>query len=301
MQCRYEAPHGNWRGPVCSVHPILYENKQSDVIAAATSFAHSTSPLFSLLAPSIQRRTFFWKRKKDTGKLPENPFTEEALRKKPAQPPVIKRGDLASSSIFENEELAGPKPTAVAGKKSASVVSRNPHTMAAAIDPDPDSRKRWQRKMVIKDIKKRGRLTRTQEIKREERELLSKSHNFKTSTKKLGMLARQIQGKTVEEALVQMRFSVKKAAKDVKEHLEFAKNEAIVRRGMGLGAQNGTQGDPVNITTKDGKRLRIEDKTRLYVDQAWVGKGDFTVTPDHRARGQINMMKNPTTSKWLLH
>ena len=33
-----------------------------------------------------------------------------------------------------------------------------------------------------------------------------------------------------------MRFSVKKAARDVREHLITARNEAIVVRGMGLGS-----------------------------------------------------------------
>jgi ribosomal protein L22 len=169
--------------------------------------------------------------------------------------------------------------------------------MAAATNPDPDSRARWERKMVIREIKKSGRLTKTQILKREEREILSKSHDLKTSVKKLGPLARQIAGKPIEEAIVQMRFSKKKAAKDVREHLEFARNEAIVRRGMGLGSVNGTKGEPTNIMTKEGKRMRIKDRTGLYVDQAWVGKGPYGVTPDHRARGQINLMKNPTTSK----
>lgn len=149
--------------------------------------------------------------------------------------------------------------------------------------------------MVIREVRKRGRLTRTQVIKRQERELVSRSHNFKTSVKKLMFLARQIAGKSVEEAIVQMRFSKKKAALDVRKHLEHARNEAIVRRGMGLGVVDGKKIPPVSIQTKDGQRVKVEDPTTLYVDQAWVGKGDFGRTPDHRARGQIYIMKNPTT------
>jgi len=94
---------------------------------------------------------------------------------------------------------------------------------------------------------------------------------------------------------VQMRFSKKKAAQEVRSHLEHARNEAIVRRGMGLGSVEGLKILPNVIKTKDGKRIKVEDPTALYVEQAWVGKGDFGITPDHRARGQINMMKNPTT------
>lgn len=128
--------------------------------------------------------------------------------------------------------------------------------------------------------------------------LLSKSHDFKTSTKKLVPLARQITGKTVEEAIIQMRFSVKKAAKEVKEHLEHAKNEAIVRRGMGLGKEK----DYVTrkIRTKDRKVLKVNDPTRLYIDQAWVGKGLWGKSLDSRARGKVYILKNPTTSKCSL-
>ena len=154
--------------------------------------------------------------------------------------------------------------------------------------------------MVIKQVQKRGRLTKTQKLKQQERELLSKSHDFKTSVKKLNPLARQIAGKTVDEAIIQMRFSKKKAARDVLEHLEHAKNEAIVKRGMGLGLGKKLE-HPVKLQTKDGKRVKVEDPTTIYVDQAWVGRGLYGTTPDHRARGQIFMMKNPTTSKLLIN
>jgi len=172
---------------------------------------------------------------------------------------------------------------------------RNPHAMSAALDPDPRGRRRWERKMVIREIQKRGRLSKAQLLKRQERVLMSRSHDFETSVKKLVPLAKQIAGKTVEEAIVQMRFSKKKVAKDVKEHLEHAKNEAIVRRGMGLGS-NDKEFTPTQIITKDGKRVKVADPTTLYVDQAWCGKGLFGTTMDHRARGQIYVMKNRTTS-----
>ena len=169
--------------------------------------------------------------------------------------------------------------------------------MAAALDPDPEARKRWERKMVIREIVKRGRLSKAQLLKRQERELLSKSHDFKTSVKKLVPLAKQITGKTLEEAIVQMRFSKKKAAVDVREHLVHAKNEAIVKRGMGLGGK--TVSPPVKIETKDGKRVKVDDPTRIYIAQAWCGKGSYTESPDFRARGRIYVMKHRTTSKSL--
>jgi len=114
--------------------------------------------------------------------------------------------------------------------------------------------------------------------------------------KKLNPLARQIAGKTLDEAIIQMRFSVKKAAKDVLEHLQAAKNEAVVKRGMGLGGKLQKFDQPLRIQTKDGTRIKVENPTTIYVDQAWVGRGLHGSTPDYRARGQISMMNNPTTS-----
>jgi ribosomal protein L22 len=169
--------------------------------------------------------------------------------------------------------------------------------MAAALDPDPDARRRWQRKMVIRDIQGRQRLSKTAKIQRTERQSLSKSHMLKTSVKKLGPLARQIAGKPIEAAIVQMRFSKKKAAREVKKHLEHARNEAIVRKGMGLGEVEGTKGEgSVEIELKGGKRRMVADRTGIYVDQAWVGRGTYGREPDHRARGQINTMRPPFTS-----
>ena len=169
--------------------------------------------------------------------------------------------------------------------------------MAAALDLDPDARRRWQRKMVIRDIQGRHRLSKTEKIARTERQSLSKSHMLKTSVKKLGPLARQIAGKPIESAIVQMRFSKKAAAREVKLHLEHARNEAIVRRGMGLGEVDGTKGEgPVEIELKNGKRRIVKDRTGIYVDQAWVGRGAYGRESDHRARGQINIMRPPHTS-----
>lgn len=219
------------------------------------------------------------------------------MTKKPKQALRV-LGDLAPSSIFEDEEIAGPKPQiqtqGLLPDGEGKLLPRNADTMAVALDPDPESRKRWERKMVIREIVKRGRLSKAQLLKRQERELLSRSHDFKTSVKKLVPLAKQITGKTLDEAIVQMRFSKKKVAVDVKEHLEHARNEAIVKRGMGLGGSTGFR--PVKIQTKDGKRVTVDNPTRIYIAQAWCGKGLYTETPDYRAQGRVYVMKNRTTS-----
>ncbi|KAI9730628.1 MAG: 54S ribosomal protein L22, mitochondrial [Claussenomyces sp. TS43310] len=276
--------------------PTMSLSSQSGRLLRLAARSDARKPL-AFLVPCIQRRTLFWSRKKDNFAAPVNPLTEEFLKRKPKNNILPARGSLASSSIFEDEQLAGPKPDAEKpiGKDAKLPLVRNPALMAAVLDPDPDTRKRWERKMVIREIHKRGRLTRTQLIKRQERESVSKSHNFRTSVKKLQLLARQIAGKTLEDAITQMRFSKKKAAKEVKAHLEHARNEAIVRKGMGLSGEKARLPASQIIRTKDGKRIKATDPTAIYVDQAWVGKGDYGKTPDHRARGQINIMKNPTT------
>lgn len=147
---------------------------------------------------------------------------------------------------------------------------------------------------------------------RTERVSLAKSPFIKTSIKKLYPLARQIAGKPIEEAIVQMRFSKKKAAVDVKKHLEYARDEAIVKRGMGLGvvkavaAEGETQGEAKDGSTmpqgtvvidKNGKRRWVNDKTNMYVDQAWVGRGTYRNSPLFRARGRVDTLRHPQTSK----
>ena len=269
---------------------------------------------------------------------PLDPLAADFLKKKESrkplsQSPLPNTGDLAPSSIFadERKEPSGgdhPSPTTVPGVASPSdaTIRRNPEFMAAALDPQPMLRKRWERKMLIRDTRRRDRLSKTRKLLKTERFSLSKSHFFKTSVKKLGMLARQVAGKPVEEAIVQMRFSKKKAAQDVLKQLEYARDEAIVRKGMGLkGLPNGPSASekefkegniidedsgnpissedskelnagPINIRDKDGKKRKVHHKTQIYVDQAWVGRGTYGQLPDHRARGQINVMRTPYTS-----
>lgn len=158
-------------------------------------------------------------------------------------------------------------------------------------------------------------MNKTVKILRTERFSVSKSELFKTSVKKLGPLARQIAGKPIEDAIVQMRFSKKKAAAEVKKHLEFARDEAIVRRGMGLGLVNlqevgeGEEGEekteaqatmkPIVFEDKNGKRRTVTNTTSIYVDQAWVGRGKYGREPEFRAKGKVNMLRPPTTRKYF--
>jgi ribosomal protein L22 len=77
-------------------------------------------------------------------------------------------------------------------------------------------------------------------------------------------------GKRLEDAVTQMRFSPKKAARDVLAHLHYARNEAVVRKAM--------------------------DPALIYISEAWVGKGPYEKALSHRARGRIDILMTPHTS-----
>ncbi|KAI9694738.1 MAG: 54S ribosomal protein L22, mitochondrial [Bathelium mastoideum] len=234
---------------------------------------------------------------------PPNPLLENYFKRKPSGPPKLVRGDLAPSSIFDEERprpIEDPSEQEATPKTDTDTHSarpvHDPDAMSAALDPNPDARLRWERKKVIQSIRHRGRISRALALKRTERESLSKSHFFKTSVKKLAPLARQIAGKPVADAIAQMRLSRKKAAIDVVQHLERARDTAVVARGMGLGEVEERKGAPVEIKTKDGKHMVIEDRTGMYIDQAWVGRGPYGKELEFRARGKVNMLHLPSTS-----
>lgn len=262
-----------------------------------------------------------------------NPILDEYRRKNPnaaaPQPQQAPRaGDIAASSIFEDDrraqrqaENANDDPSAITKVGDKKVF--DPTNMLRVLDPDPNARERWERKKIIQSISKGGRLSKPEFLMQTEREHMAKSEMMKTSTKKLGMLARQIQGKTLDEAIVQMRFSKKKVAQDVMAHLEAARDEAVVMRGMGLGQVGveaeakdapilnnatadvtGTQpakavvspSKPLDIQLKDGKRHTVTDTSNIYIEQAWVGRGPYGKLPDFRARGRVYIMRTPWTS-----
>lgn len=105
---------------------------------------------------------------------------------------------------------------------------------------------------------------------------------------------------------MQMRFSAKKAAVDVRKHLERARDHAILSRGMGLGnleEEDGKEGAEkwggMVVEDKKGKRRFVSDKSSIYVDQAWVGRGTYGWEMEYRARGNVNMLRPPFTSKLI--
>lgn len=281
---------------------------QSRLLLSSTPQCLHASATFSLTA----RRTFlglFGRKKSKSG----NPVLDEFMKKTPSKEnPTFQGGDLASSSIFDDSKIEGTDAEAGAKDKKRGEVEiggekRSAYNMATVLDPRPQRRERWQRKMVIRQVKRGGRLNKEEFIARTERSNVTMSPNFKTSVKKLNPLARQIAGKTLEEAITQMRFSKKKVAREVLEHLEYARDEAIVSRGMGLGgvAPSGEDGEdngdvvpafePKDIRLKDGKSHRVVDPSKIYIDQAYVGRGPYGKLPDYRARGRLFLMRTPWT------
>ncbi|KAK0517395.1 hypothetical protein JMJ35_000550 [Cladonia borealis] len=215
-------------------------------------------------------------------------------------------GNLAPTSIFEQElpgestREGGLSRPRVGPVPFSTVKGRDPKVMAAALNPRPRARQRWLRKMVIRNVRGRGRLNKTEKILRTERSHLSKSPLIKASVKKLYPLARQIAGKPLTEAMVQMRFSKKKAARDVLRHLEIARDEAVVAKGMGLGAVGEEKAEDkekaVLVEDKKGKKRMVKDLSQMYIDEAWVGRGKYEKDLDYRARGAGYFLYLPFTS-----
>ncbi|KAF1843045.1 ribosomal protein L22 [Cucurbitaria berberidis CBS 394.84] len=286
-----------------------------------------------------------------------NPILESYLQKKeieegaadnnakPARP-SLREGELSKhpSSLFLPErEIPGWQqnltPTEQAKLKEQARVRREAvdrdhdrKLSAMNIDPDANARKSLERKLVISGVKRHGRMTKAQKLLRTERQSLYKSHFLPTSVKKLQKVVNQLAGKTVSEALVQLRFSPKKVARDVIKGLEIAQNEAIVARGMGLQGEevavkrwesqrkDTDAGKPrdlwdyktsegekkplkaakkaktTTVELKDGSKKLVRDPSEIYIDQMWVGPGESWKTPEFRARGMINMLTHRTTS-----
>ena len=233
------------------------------------------------------------------------------------------RPGMSRSEIDALMQQAEARKAAIQAKEEKRLLEMN-------IDPDAPARRHLERRLVIQGVKRRGRLTKAQNIARTERQSLFKSQTLPTSVKKLQKVVNQIAGKTVSEALVQLRFSKKKVARDVIKGLEIAQNEAIMGRGMGLGSglvaqkrwekqreqtDRGRVKDlelteeeaskekknvrPVTVEMKDGSRKVVRDPTEIFIEQAWVGKGEQWKTPEFRARGKVNLLTHRTTSKSL--
>ncbi|CUS12682.1 unnamed protein product [Tuber aestivum] len=222
-------------------------------------------PPSTITSQSRNMNWFGWSKKREGAQSkPAVNSISELLKQSPKTKAAAgtyggQRGGLAGSSIF------GDGSTEVAARESDMGAFSTVHIR----DPNREHWA-WPKRATAREIRRRGRLTKREMLLRTEKEHLAKSHMFKTSVKKLAPIARQIQGKKIEDAIIQMRFSAKKAARDVLGHLYAARNESVVRRRM--------------------------DPQQTYIEQAWVGRGTFGRDQNHRARGRIDMLRLPYTS-----
>ena len=225
-------------------------------------------------------------------------FTNQDLKNPMKRRELLRRTQHAGSIFEENTAGEPVDENEQTEAENQGLRARTFENTRMTLDPDPRSRVRWQRKKVIQMVQRQGKLTREEIIKASEREHTLKSHRIATSIKKLQMLARQVAGKPVDEAIEQMKWSKKKAAREVVYWLEQARDEAVVKAGMGLGKANTTQ--TREIKTKDGKWMKVVDPTKLYVAQCWVGRGPLRKRTVIRvARGRMNILNHPTTRKFI--
>ncbi|KAF4447608.1 hypothetical protein F53441_8865 [Fusarium austroafricanum] len=283
-------------------------------LAVSARTAHpvssTTASVFSAtVGPSVQRRHKWisnpfkgWgkARNKDSGSASAQDPTSQLDDPKSREEYLQKSMHSGVEDNIFQDEIETPSAETAPG--APEVEQKTKQNMAMVVDPDPRSRVRWQRKKVIQMVRSNGRLTREERINMTEREHLHKSEFMPTSVKKLVMLARQIAGKSVDDAIVQMKWSKKKMAAEIGYYLEEARDLAIAQRGMGLGkVNNEIFKSPKKIQTVDGKWLEIEDPTRMYIAQSWVGRGPWRGKRiDYKGRGRMGIIKHPSTSLTVL-
>lgn len=282
------------------------------VAATALSSISTTTTSQRTLLPLSQRRSawslpsFF---KRGRGGDPSHSATGgQNLDDPQVRKQLVEKQQLAapslSDSIFEDEVKEATKGgPATPGRLLASAEEAIKYTT----DPDPRARVRWERKRVIQMVRKQTAgeeisdfEKRTARIMRSERQMTHRSPPLETSMKKLVHLAHQIQGKTLADAMLQMTYSKKKMATEVKYHLELARDMAIVSRGMGLGKASASADEtttPLKIRLKDGKAHKVADPTTLYVAEAWVNKAKPRgKRMEIKGRGRSGLIINPSTS-----
>ncbi|XXH03278.1 hypothetical protein Hte_009676 [Hypoxylon texense] len=300
--------------------------------AARTTTCKSTTLHLQYLLPRTQRRNagglfnWGWGRSGGGGgadpmKTP-SPFARELTRREREQRLAKQNMDRTQGTSIFDEEIKDPErarqrqqqlddaAAGGGGEEGPMAASRVREHVERAENPDP----RWRVRFLKKKVMQMARAdpakppSREQRIRLTEKRHVSASPPVPTSTKKLVHLSHQIVGKTVDDAITQMRFSKKKMAREVKWQLEEARDRAIAAHGMGLGSgssssssssapRDNTNNKPFKIQTKDGKWIEVQDPTTLYVDESWVTKGPWRgARVQYHARSRMSMMWRPTAS-----
>ncbi|KAI5811628.1 ribosomal protein L22/L17 [Peziza echinospora] len=255
--------------PRCLARPVntLSSTPRTQLPLPNTHLLHPAAA-----SQQVRHRSWFgWGSKKDEDlqkPSAESRSLKELLKASPKTTnnvvPQLERGGLSKSSIFGDEEAA----PASGKEKAAQTLSDKEYI--AIVDPTRAYAWTWPQRFEARQHHRRGRLTKKMQILQTEKSHTAKSHWIKTSVKKLAPLARQVAGMTLNDAIVQMRFSPKKASSELLGHLTDARAEAMLRRDM--------------------------NPDEMYIDQAWVGRGTYEKELSHRARGRIDMLRKPYTS-----
>ncbi|TLD14548.1 hypothetical protein PspLS_11146 [Pyricularia sp. CBS 133598] len=229
------------------------------------------------------------------------------------------RTKLGSESIFDEKddvEASGTADEAAGSGTESGGATHKPGTipgmirtheaMCRSTTPDPRGNMRFTRKMLTRYVGRaldpEGRETKAERLARTERTLTYRGPVWRLPPKKHVKLARQIAGRTVDDAMIQMRFSKKKFARDIGITLDAARDEAAAVAGMGLKEPAGEKSKAEKIQLKNGQWVTITDPNKLYIEQAWVNNGRkvFAGLEYPARRGHIPKWSIPTNLNLVL-
>jgi large subunit ribosomal protein L22 len=109
--------------------------------------------------------------------------------------------------------------------------------------------------------------------------------NFKISHRKLNMLARQIAGKPIDHAILQMEFSQKRAAKRIKSSLVLARQHAVEYKGMDRSKL--VIGTVIVSTVQTSGLIGV-------IGQSWVTKGPKQLKRiEFKGRSKMGIRQHP--------
>ncbi|CAG8445932.1 14451_t:CDS:2 [Acaulospora morrowiae] len=129
-----------------------------------------------------------------------------------------------------------------------------------------ESQKRKDGKIMVEHPEENdGKFMKPTEAKKKQYEHSYSTMNFRISPRKLRLIANQIAGKPLNEAIEQMEFSHKRASKKIMNSLITARDHAW--------------------------RYKMMDPEEVFIEQAFVGKGFYKKRPSFRARGRFSMLK----------
>ncbi|ERF73274.1 hypothetical protein EPUS_03106 [Endocarpon pusillum Z07020] len=250
---------------------------------------------------------------------------------------VLEQGSLADNSLFadplQHQRAGAPAgPTALGGQDGlgydpAALELRNPSHLEAAINPKPRRRALWQRRMVIRNVRQRGRLTKTIKIARSERSCLSRSL--------IEIDAYSYAEIHPPDALLQEESRPRSARapprSQTRSHRHPRHGTRPPRtRNLWSPApqpspapttttlppsvsptttsttiiQTHTPPTPSKPATLPGTSIPSNpahrSPTDIYISQAWINRGPYRQKPDYRAFGRVFIMRPPHTGLSVL-